>query len=196
MQSQSSGEEAETFSNEATSGSSDAGTSELTPAQSRSRSSEHGRQRPRKPKRLLKDLPSAPTENRDSAGSSRGMPSRGSSSFRGLTPPPLPSAMLPSKKRHLDEVLCDKSPPEKDKMSVEIERIASGSSSEPYVLQGGPSGTQNEVHICSHRQKETKTSAELSAPRTMTSATISDQGGNNLPRRRSSRIRDTFHRGE
>lgn len=55
------------------------------------------------------------------------------SRFRGLTPPPLPLAVLPTKKRSIGSVLKDDvdMPPQHDKLSRELETMV------PYVLGNG-----------------------------------------------------------
>ncbi|KAI5917234.1 hypothetical protein F4810DRAFT_716674 [Camillea tinctor] len=65
--------------------------------------------------------------------------------FQGLTPPPLPTAMLPTRKRTLREILSDEKRPEKDKLAQEIDKLAdeAGPSSSSYVFGRGPAEPGN-----------------------------------------------------
>ncbi|KAI1826503.1 hypothetical protein F4861DRAFT_86275 [Xylaria intraflava] len=213
MSSQSSGEDGEVCSDKATIGSSDPDPDELELVQTRSRSSERSSQGSMT-MRLVQDLHAAPTEGRglignrdpidggnttdvrDPTTTTQGTTGADGNPFKGLglTPPPLPSVMLPGKRRRLVEILDDEKAPEKDKLSVEIDRIAEAGSSESNALQAGPPGTQNDEPVHPHRRKKSKTSEQLPALRTMTDDIDPDQRGDRLPeRRRSARIRDAAH---
>ncbi|KAJ8131721.1 hypothetical protein O1611_g1905 [Lasiodiplodia mahajangana] len=193
MSSHISREDEETCSNRATSGSSDIGSDDLGSTHTGLLSSEPRPQRPMT-RRFLQDL------HASTGRAAREISSLGSSSLRGLTPPPLPPAMLPSKKRSLGEVLGDESPPEKDKMSVEIDQLAGGGPSRPHALAAGPSGTQSVMSIQSHRRKKSKASGEeltfRMPPRgTRGSAMDSDGPGDKSPERRSERVYDASRVG-
>ncbi|TRX96814.1 hypothetical protein FHL15_002120 [Xylaria flabelliformis] len=122
ISSQSSRDDEEICSNKATSGSSDSGSDNLGLALTRSRSSERGIQRS-PTMRHQHDQQACQTKGPDATP---GASSHDSSPFiMGLTLTPLPSAMLPMKKRPLNELLEDRTPPEKDKMSAEIDQLAS-----------------------------------------------------------------------
>ncbi|KAI1192168.1 hypothetical protein F5B17DRAFT_379693 [Nemania serpens] len=163
MSSQTSGDDDDVCSNKAASGSSDPDSEDLDFDHTRSRSSGPGLQRPMT-RRLLRDLEAARTIRQDIGSTAQAISSPSSSSLRGLTPPPLPSVMLPGKKRSLDEVLNDDSPPQKDKMSVEIDRLAVGSPNSQLKL-AGPSGTQNATRTPSHPPKKSRVGGGPSSPR-------------------------------
>ncbi|KAI0022637.1 hypothetical protein F4780DRAFT_158691 [Xylariomycetidae sp. FL0641] len=59
----------------------------------------------------------------------------------GLTPPPLPPAMIPSKGRSLHEILRDKKVPEKDKMSSEIDDMVAKANPGEYLLTSASGST-------------------------------------------------------
>lgn len=61
--------------------------------------------------------------------------------FQGLTPPPLPTAMLPTRKRTIGEILTDENRPHKDKLAQEIDKLAAEAGpSSSSVLGRGPAG--------------------------------------------------------
>ncbi|KAI1174632.1 hypothetical protein F4777DRAFT_377803 [Nemania sp. FL0916] len=179
----------ENCSNRATRGSSDPG------SDTRSRSSDAGLPRPAT-RRPLQTLQTAQTHRLDTSRATQGISTLSSSSLRGLTPPPLPSAMLPSKKRSLGEVLGDESPPEKDKMSVEIDHLVGAE--EPSWAQhptAGSSGTQDVLPIQSHRRKRNRVSGEPSTLRAplgviRDSTPNSGRRGNRTAENHSENIRD------
>ncbi|KAI1423305.1 hypothetical protein F5Y12DRAFT_551495 [Xylaria sp. FL1777] len=157
----------------------------------RSRSSERRLQRPMT-RGFAQHLQTARTSHPDTPDSTQGTSSSTTSSLIGLTLTPLPSAMLPSKKRSIGEVLGDESPPEKDKMSAEIDQLAGRPSSD---LAASSSGTQNATPTESRQRKKRKASGESSTSRalpivTRNLLTTSDERGNEPPGRRSERIRD------
>ncbi|KAI3338664.1 hypothetical protein F4824DRAFT_72788 [Ustulina deusta] len=176
MSSQASREDEENCSNKATNGSSDPGSDDLELLPTRSRSSERELQRPMNTG-PVQHLQAARTNHPDATDATRGISSVDSSSLMGLMLSPLPSAMLPNKKRSLVEVLDDESPPQKDKMSDEIDELASG-----------------------HQRKKSKAHGEPSTSRapptgTRDSATSSDERENRPQERRSESIHDaTRHR--
>lgn len=163
MSSQISGEDDELCSNKAASGSSDPDSDDLSFVHARSRSSEPTLERPMT-RRFLQDLEAARTSGLDVASAAQAISAPSSSSLRGLTPPPLPSVMLPSKKRSLGEVLSDDSPPQKDKMSVEIDQLAGGPL-KSHLEHVGPSGTKIVAHTPSHPLKKSRVGAGPSSPR-------------------------------
>ncbi|KAI0520930.1 hypothetical protein F5B22DRAFT_644671 [Xylaria bambusicola] len=193
--SQDSREDEETYSTKATRGSSDAGSDDLESSRTRSRSSDR---RPRRSvtRRLLQHIQTSEVSDPDTAGMAHGISSLGNEPLMGLSPlSPLPPAMLPTKKRSLDEVLGDQSPPEKDKMSAEIDELAGGPTSD---LSGSSSGPRNAVATGSHQRKKSKSNGESSSARalpvmTRGSATDSEQHGNRREQRRSERIRNASH---
>ncbi|KAI0857646.1 hypothetical protein F4860DRAFT_352772 [Xylaria cubensis] len=172
ISSQTSRDDEEICSNRATSGSSDSGSDDLGLAPTRSRSSERGIQR-----RHQHDQQACQRRGPDATP---GTLSQDSSSFiMGLTLTPLPSAMLPMKKRPLDELLKDSTPPEKDKMSAEIDQLASET----------PSKTRDVAPDEPPRRKRTKTnegSTSQALPIIMRDLTTnSDRRGHAPPERRS-----------
>lgn len=174
----------------------DPGSDDLGPVHTRSRSSEPRLQRPMT-RRFLQDLEAARTNYLDVPPAAQVISAPSSSSLRGLTPPPLPSVMLPSKKRYLGEVLSDDSPPQKDKMSAEIDQIAGGSL-ESQLKRAGPSGTQNVAHTLSHPAKKSRVGGGPSSPRPLpvvAGDSSSDRLENRLLERRSGSPRDPSRPG-
>ncbi|KAH8157142.1 hypothetical protein CIB48_g11103 [Xylaria polymorpha] len=159
--------------------SSDLGSDDLGLVPTRSRSSERGLQPPfTRP--LPREQQTSLTSGPDPARTVPGTLSLGSSPLMGLTLAPLPPAMLPSKKRPLDEVLSDETPPEKDKMSAEIDQIAGEAPLQLHALSVGSSETQDVAPGESHRQKRSKVSEAPSIPQALpldmrSSATNSDR---------------------
>ncbi|KAI1503874.1 hypothetical protein F5X99DRAFT_78898 [Biscogniauxia marginata] len=97
--------------------------------------------------------------------------------FKGLTPPPLPSAMLPTKKRTIGEILNDEKPPEKDKLAQEIDKLAQGADpAKGYVLQSGPAdpGAGGEASG-TNKQKRIRLDP---TPRVMPTDETTDMSGN------------------
>jgi hypothetical protein len=166
----------------------DPGSDDAASVRTRSRSSERGVRRP-VTRRLMQELRADRMNRPDASNPTMGIPSMISSSFRGLTPDPLPSAMLPDKKRSLDEVLLDESRPRKDKMSAEIDQLTEGGPPQSHVSQAGPSGTQNTERTRTHRRKRSRTSGESLTPRVLPDRS-SDERGDRSPQRRSERIRN------
>ncbi|KAI0117777.1 hypothetical protein GGR51DRAFT_267177 [Nemania sp. FL0031] len=192
-------EDEETSSNRATSGSSDIESDDLGSIHPGSLSSESRPRRPR-PRRLKQDLRASQASRLDTGRATREISSFSSGSFRGLTPPPLPPAMLPSKKRSLGEVLGDKSAPQKDKMSLEIDQLAGGGSSRPHALPAGPSGTQSTRPIQSQQRKKGRVGGEDSTfrvpSRSTTGSTMdSDRSEDQSPERRSEHVNGSSHIG-
>ncbi|GAW10706.1 hypothetical protein ANO14919_000410 [Xylariales sp. No.14919] len=195
--SQLSREDDDICSNKATSGSSDSGSDDLGPSQTRSRSSERGLQR-HATRRLAQHLQTARTSHSDIPDAARGESSLGSSSLIGLTLDPLPPDMVPNKKRSLGEVLGDDSPPQKDKLSAEIDRLAEEDL--PNDLSAGSSGTQNVAPAEPHRHKRIRASGDPSTSRVVPivpggPSTSSDGPGNRPGEGRSERTRAASHRG-
>ncbi|KAI3318337.1 hypothetical protein HD806DRAFT_512594 [Xylariaceae sp. AK1471] len=191
--SQGGGDDEETYSNKATSGSSDLGSDDLASMQTRSQSSERGLQRPMT-RRLRQELQADQKNRLDASNPTIGISPLISSSFRGLTPDPLPSAMLPDKKRSLDEMLHDKTPPQNDKMSAEIDQLAEEGPPHSYILQAGPSETQNVEAHQSHQWKRSRASGGSSTHQVLPDRT-SDGRGDRPPERRSERIRNAARHG-
>ncbi|GAP86374.1 hypothetical protein SAMD00023353_1800320 [Rosellinia necatrix] len=188
------------YSNRATSGSSDAGSDELDSVYTPSRSSQPERRRPMT-RRHLQDLQAAQESHEDTAYATDEMSSLNSNPFRGLTPAPLPPAMLPSKKRSLDEVLRDNSPPQKDKLFTEIEQLSGEEVSRPHTPPAGPSGTQNNMPVWSHQRKKSRVSIESSGPRVVPIArgdpvTNSDRRRGTSLERNSENNHDGFGHGD
>ncbi|KAI0406196.1 hypothetical protein F4802DRAFT_120915 [Xylaria palmicola] len=199
LSSQTSGEYDDICSNKATSGSSDPGSDDLGRLNTRSQSSELQPQRPMT-RRLRHDLRATRTGSSDIAQAPQGTASSspGSGSLMDLALSPLPLGMLPNRKRSLDEVLRDESPPQKDKMSVEIDRLAGGEPGQPSSSQASTSGSQNRAQ--SHRRKKSRTSERPFAPRVIPNivrgSSQNEEGGVNRPsERRSERLRDASRRG-
>ncbi|KAJ2989272.1 hypothetical protein NUW58_g3553 [Xylaria curta] len=195
--SQVSGEDDEICSNKATSGSSDPGTDDLGPEPIRSQPSKHEHHQP-VARPFLLDAQIAQTGRRDTVGVAQRISSSDGSSFRGLTPPTLPSAMLPTRKRSIGEVLEDESPPQKDKLATEIDQLAGAGPSQPYPPHGSSSRTRDSAPSPSPRRKKTRASEETSAPQeeriTMGDPARNPDGPvNRLPERRSERIRTSRH---
>ncbi|KAI1749893.1 hypothetical protein F4782DRAFT_532973 [Xylaria castorea] len=199
--SQTGGEDDEICSNKATGGSSDPGSDDLYVGLvlTRSRSSERGLQRlttMRHPRDQQASQTSGPDTARAIPGTSS---SHGSSSFMGLTLAPLPSAMLPTKKRPLDEVLNDQTLPDQDKMAAEIDQLASEAPVRPHALSVGSSETQDVAPSEPPRRKKSKTNEE-STPQALPiivrhAATTSDRRGRTPPERRSEHLTNASHRG-
>ncbi|KAI0965185.1 hypothetical protein F4678DRAFT_343560 [Xylaria arbuscula] len=168
--SQGSGEDEENCSNKATSGSSDPGSDHLELLRTRSRSSERGRERPQT-RISAQNLQAAPASNPDKTDTTPGASTVGSNSLLGLTLSPLPMDMLPNKKRSLGEVLGDESPPQKDKMSDEIDHLARAQRKRSRA-DGGPSSSQALPIVAGDVE------------------TNSDDLENRSPERRSVRVRD------
>ncbi|KAI8953670.1 hypothetical protein F4801DRAFT_536178 [Xylaria longipes] len=183
ISSQAGSEDEEICSNKATSGSSDPGSDDLGQAPTRSRSSERGPQRTTA-MRLPRDQQTSQRSGPDTARAIPGTMSLGSSSFMGLTLAPLPSAMLPNKKRALDEVLSDETPPEKDKMSAEIEQLAGELAGEALLQPPEP-----------HRQKRSKVNEEPSTPQAPPIATRDSAMNSDRHERRSEHAPDASYRG-
>ncbi|KAI0469507.1 hypothetical protein F4859DRAFT_486862 [Xylaria cf. heliscus] len=162
----------------------------------RSRSSERGTQRPISGP-LPQDQQASQASDPDTARTAPITLSLGGSSFMGLTLPPLPSAMLPMKKRPLDEVLSDETPPQQDKMSAEIDQLAEEAPLQPDNLSVGPSETHN---VAPHRQKRSKNNEEPSTSQALpivarNSATDSDGSERRPPERRPERVSEASRRG-
>ncbi|KAI1334879.1 hypothetical protein F5Y15DRAFT_400156 [Xylariaceae sp. FL0016] len=89
--------------------------------------------------------------------------------FRGLTLDPLPSAMVPSRKRSLSTILADDSPPRKDKLTEEIDQIARDSDGSYGLASDGPKtrGGYSNQSPQDHRKKRTRTTERADIPRTM-----------------------------
>ncbi|CAJ2513704.1 Uu.00g018230.m01.CDS01 [Anthostomella pinea] len=88
--------------------------------------------------------------------------------FMGLTPPPLPPAMLPYKKRTLKQVLDKDYPPRKDKMSEELDGLVHETKSPEYVLVSGPFSPQtgeSSRTAEANQHKETKMTEASLTPR-------------------------------
>ncbi|KAI0453111.1 hypothetical protein F5B21DRAFT_480916 [Xylaria acuta] len=199
ISSQTGREDEEICSNKATSGSSDPGSDDLDLVPTRTRSSECGLQQPIA-MRLPQDEQASQTNGPDTARAIPGTLSLGSSSFMGLTLAPLPSAMLPTKKRPLGEVLSDKTPPEKDKMSAEIDQLAGEAPLQLHALSVCSSETQDLAPSVAHRQKRSKINEELSTSQSLPtvmgdSATNSDRRSHRPPVRRSEHDPDASQRG-
>ncbi|KAI0199240.1 hypothetical protein F4808DRAFT_433126 [Astrocystis sublimbata] len=159
----------DTYSNKATGGSSDSGSDAFGPRRTRSRSPERGRSITRG--RLFDQHTSQP-RNRTLT----------SSPFMGLALDPLPPAMLPNKKRPLAEVLSDETPPEKDKMSVELDQLAR----KAHDQTPGSSGIGSNVPDGSPRPKKSKANEELLDPQMSPTITRDPSGGGrNSPTGRS-----------
>ncbi|KAI0867858.1 hypothetical protein GGS24DRAFT_252167 [Hypoxylon argillaceum] len=186
MSSQVSREEEEISSNRATSGSSDPDSDEFNRLYTPSRCSEPS-VRPPKSRRFLEDLQAAQTNR---------LGSLDDGSFRGLTPPPLPFDMLPSKKRPLCEVLGDESPPRKDKLTVEIEQLAREEPASSRASPAGPSGTQNVTPIQSHRRKKSKVGGVSLTRATGDSAAPSGRHGHRTLESRVGLARDASRAGD
>ncbi|KAI1127370.1 hypothetical protein F5Y10DRAFT_194865 [Nemania abortiva] len=192
MPSQVSREDEETCSTRATSGSSDLGSDDLGLVPTLSLSSEPGLRRPMT-RRFLQDLQASQTNRLDAGRAARETLSPSNSSLRGLTPPPLPSSMVPSKKRSLGEVLGDESPPEKDKMSAEIDQLAGGELGLSHASPAGPSGTQSVAPTRTHQRKKSRVSEESSTFRMLPRSTVdsaTDRDGPGSPERRRDRVHD------
>ncbi|KAI0447586.1 hypothetical protein F4803DRAFT_269504 [Xylaria telfairii] len=165
ISSQTSGEDEEICSNKAIRGSSDPGFDDLGQVPTPFTGS------------LLQEQQTSLTSGPDTAHTVPGTLSLGNGPLMGLTLAPLPSAMLPSKKRPLDEVLSDETPPEKDKMAAEIDQIAGEAPLQPHPLSVGSSETAPGE---SHRQKRSKVNEAPSTPQALpidmrNSATNSDR---------------------
>ncbi|KAI8629579.1 hypothetical protein F5Y19DRAFT_86388 [Xylariaceae sp. FL1651] len=187
------GEEEDSYSNKATSGSSDLGSEDSALVQPPSRSSDRGPRRSLT-RRHTTELEADRRTHQDTLSSTDGIPQLGGNSLRGLTPPPLPPAMLPDKKRSLGEVLRDESPPQQDKMAAEIERLAKGELSS-FVTEPGSSGTQTVGATHGHRRKRSKVAEESATPQVMPLArrdsnAIMDGHKDKPQERRSERIRN------
>ncbi|KAI0546062.1 hypothetical protein F4679DRAFT_437434 [Xylaria curta] len=171
-------------SNKATSGSSDSGSDNLDLSPTRSRSSERDIQQ-LTTMRHKHNQQASQTSDPDPANAIPRTLSHDGSSFMGLTLTPLPSAMLPMKKRPLDELLKDKTPPEKDKMSAEIDQLASET----------PSGTCDVAPDEPPRRKRGKASEE-SIPRALPIIMGDSNRRGRAPReRRSEHPTNASHRG-
>ncbi|KAI1327509.1 hypothetical protein F5Y16DRAFT_371518 [Xylariaceae sp. FL0255] len=106
-------------------------------------------------------------------------------SFTGLTPPPLPLAMLPGKKRTLDEILEDETLPLKDKMSAEIEGIRRAEAASDFPRAEG------RLILISHRRKRSRTLLGSSSTSDKNRGTIAAAPPSpRPPERRSERIRE------
>ncbi|KAK5625048.1 hypothetical protein RRF57_000764 [Xylaria bambusicola] len=173
----------------------DAGSDDPESSRTRSRSSDRG---PRRPvtRRLLHNIQTAQARDSNTTGMAQRISSLGDEPLMGLSPlSPLPPAMLPTKKRSLNEVLGDQSPPEKDKMSAEIDELAGRPTSD---LPSSSSEPGNAVATGSHQRKKSKVSGDSSSSRalpvmTRVPATDSEQRGNRREQRRSERIRNASH---
>lgn len=174
----------------------DAGSDDIEPSHTRSRSFDR---RPRRPviSSLSQHIQTAQADDSNAADTARGISSRGNHSLIGLSPlSPLPHAMLPTRKRSLEEVLGDQSRPEKDKLSAEIDELAG-----KQPPSGPPESSSSARDISatgSHQRKKSRTSGEPSITRalpvrTRSSATNSEEHGNRGERRRSQRIRNASH---
>ncbi|KAI1302971.1 hypothetical protein F5Y03DRAFT_396192 [Xylaria venustula] len=173
--SQGSGEDEENCSNKATSGSSDPGSDHLELLRTRSRSSEREHDSP-ETRIPAQDLQTAAANDPDKTDTTPGTSTVGSNSLigldtLGLTLTPLPLDMLPRRKRSLGEVLGDEKPPQKDKMSDEIDHLARAQRKRTRA-DGAPSSSQALPIVTRD--------AELN----------SDNRENSSPERRSVRIRD------
>ncbi|KAI1113449.1 hypothetical protein F5Y14DRAFT_210307 [Nemania sp. NC0429] len=164
MSSQASREDDELWSNKAVRGSSDPDSDDGGSVPAQSRPSEPPRLQRPMTRRFLRDLEAARTKRLDAAPGAQPISSSSSSSFMGLAPAPLPSVMLPSKKRSLDEVLSDDSPPQKDKMSVEIDQLAGGPRGSS-LNHAGPSATQDAAHTPSRPPKKSRVGRGPLSPR-------------------------------
>ncbi|KAI0014413.1 hypothetical protein F4779DRAFT_612705 [Xylariaceae sp. FL0662B] len=77
--------------------------------------------------------------------------------FKGLTPPPLTPELLPGKKRSIRAILGDNSPPRKDKMSEEIDKIMSQVASSPSdAIRPDSQFMESDQASSSHQQKKIK----------------------------------------
>ncbi|KAI1735757.1 hypothetical protein F4680DRAFT_297412 [Xylaria scruposa] len=188
VSSQASRDDEEVCSNKATSGSSESGSDNLGLALTRSRSSERGIQR-LTTLQHQHDQQASQTSGPDTANAIPRTLSHDSSSFMGLTLAPLPSAMLPVKKRPLDELLKDRTPPEKDKMSAEIDQLASET----------PSGARDVTPDEPPQRKRSKTNEESipqALPIVMRDSTTNSDRRSRAPRdRRSEHPTNASHRG-
>ncbi|KAI0537652.1 hypothetical protein GGR58DRAFT_331922 [Xylaria digitata] len=194
--SQLSREDDEICSNKATSGSSDLGIDDLRSLHTQSQSSERELQQP-----TTKESKQHPQDTQTSRSDPIDVVPRvssvDSSSLIGLTLEPLPGILSTSKKRSLGEVLDDESPPQKDKLSAEIEQLAGGL---PYDLFASSSRARDVAPADSHQQKKSRVDGELSTPRVLPIATedlgmSSDARGDRPVERRSERIRAAPRRG-
>ncbi|KAI0435328.1 hypothetical protein F5Y09DRAFT_2671 [Xylaria sp. FL1042] len=174
--SQVSREDEDNCSNKATSGGSPhPGSDDIELFPPGSRSSERELEQP-VTRQFAQHLQAVRTDHLDATDAAPETSTVGGSSLMGLTLSPLPSAMLPSRKRSIREVLRDESTPEKDKMSAEID------------------------HLEKVQRKKSRTDGDPSTPRalpitTRDPSTHSDESENRSPERRSERIRGTSRRG-
>ncbi|KAI1083439.1 hypothetical protein F5B20DRAFT_406069 [Whalleya microplaca] len=77
--------------------------------------------------------------------------------FKGLTPPPLTPDLLPGKKRSIRAILGDNSPPRKDKMSEEIDKMTSQANSSPSdAVDLGSQAPESDQASGSHQQKKVR----------------------------------------
>jgi len=100
---------------------------------------------------------------------------------------PLSPVTLSGNKRSLDEVLQDDRPPQKDKLSAEIDQLA-GETPQPDVAQAGPSGTNRWETAHPYRRKRSRASRELSTSQTLGASGSDEQ--NFWPERRSELVDD------
>ncbi|KAI0813956.1 hypothetical protein GGR55DRAFT_489048 [Xylaria sp. FL0064] len=177
--SQVSREDEDNYSNKATSGSSDPGSDDLELLPTHSGPSEPAVERPLT-RRFAQHLQAAQTDHANTTEAAPATSTIGGNSLMGLTLSPLPSAMLPSRKRSLGEVLGDETPPGKDKLSAEID------------------------HLASVQRKKSRADGDPPTPRALLivtrDPTTHPDASENIrperqPERRSGRIRDTSRRG-
>ncbi|KAI1361291.1 hypothetical protein F5Y08DRAFT_342820 [Xylaria arbuscula] len=193
--SQESRDDEESYSTKATrGGSSDAGSEDLELSHTRSRSSDH---RPHRPvvSSLSQHIQTVQANDSNTTNPIQGTSSRGNDSLIGLSPlSPLPHAMLPTRKRSLEEVLGDESQPAKDKMSAEIDELAREPTSD---LPDSSSGSRDVLAARSHQRKKSRSSgASISRAvpvRTRSSASHSEQRGNSGEQNRPQRNRNASH---
>ncbi|KAJ3579814.1 hypothetical protein NPX13_g752 [Xylaria arbuscula] len=194
--SQESRDDEESYSTKATrGGSSDAGSEDLELSHTRSRSSDH---RPHRPvvSSLSQHIQTVQANDSNTTNPIQGTSSRGNDSLIGLSPlSPLPHAMLPTRKRSLEEVLGDESQPAKDKMSAEIDELAREPTSD---LPDSSSGSRDVLGARSHQRKKSRSSGGSSIyravpVRTRSSASHSEQRRNSGEESRSQRIRNASH---
>ncbi|KAF2968443.1 hypothetical protein GQX73_g5144 [Xylaria multiplex] len=189
-------EEDEICSNKATSGSSDLGDDDSRSVHTQPKSSECEPQQPTS-KESEEDPQTTQANHSDPTGVEPRVPPVDSSSLIGLTLEPLLGILPTGRKRSLGEVLDDENPPQKDKLSAEIEQLAGGLPHDAFVSS---SRTQDVAPADSHQQKRSKISRELSTPRVLPiaigdSSMRSDERGDGPVERRSERIRVASRRG-